>query len=58
MRIAHPVARALSAAALAATLCGTAAAATLAGDPAHSAAQFSVKHLAISTVSGAIPVVS
>jgi polyisoprenoid-binding protein YceI len=40
------------------TAAAPAAAATIAGDPRHSSAQFSVKHLSISTVVGTIPVVS
>jgi polyisoprenoid-binding protein YceI len=51
----HYVARAISAAALAAALSlpGAAASSTWQIDPNHSAAQFAVRHLAISTVRGA-----
>src|SRR5438445_11347212 len=51
----HLLARAISVAALAATLSLPAAAATSTWqiDPNHSAAQFAVRHLAISTVRGA-----
>jgi polyisoprenoid-binding protein YceI len=56
----HLLARAISVAALAATLSLPAAAATSTWqiDPNHSAAQFAVRHLAISTVRGAFTKVS
>jgi polyisoprenoid-binding protein YceI len=56
----HLLARAISVAALAATLSLPAAAATSRWqiDPNHSAAQFAVRHLAISTVRGAFTKVS
>ena len=50
--------RSLFAPVLAAALTATAAASTIVGDPGHSSAQFSVKHLAITTVTGTIPVLS
>jgi polyisoprenoid-binding protein YceI len=51
----HYLIKAISAAALAAALCqsGAAATSTWQIDPNHSAAQFAVRHLAISTVRGA-----
>ncbi len=51
----HYLARAISAAALAAALSlpGAAATSNWQIDPNHSAAQFAVRHLAISTVRGA-----
>jgi polyisoprenoid-binding protein YceI len=58
MKTLRPLTRSLLGPIFVAALTATAAASTISGDPGHSSAQFSVKHLAITTVTGTIPVLA